>query len=111
MRFCRQGPSLVVRTPAKLNLFLEVRGRRPDGYHELETVMVSVDLFDTLRLSLNRTGSVSLVIRQVPASSVAQIPCDDRNLVLQAARLLAEHFCASTPAMDTGDFAPAPDHP
>jgi 4-diphosphocytidyl-2-C-methyl-D-erythritol kinase len=37
-----------VRCPAKLNLFLEVLGRRPDGYHELSTVMAPVGLFDTL---------------------------------------------------------------
>jgi 4-diphosphocytidyl-2-C-methyl-D-erythritol kinase len=37
-----------LRCPAKLNLFLEVLGRRPDGYHELSTVMVPVALYDTL---------------------------------------------------------------
>jgi 4-diphosphocytidyl-2-C-methyl-D-erythritol kinase len=41
---------LVLAAPAKLNLFLEVLGKRPDGYHALETLMVAVDLFDTLEL-------------------------------------------------------------
>lgn len=41
---------LIVRTPAKLNLFLELHGKRPDGYHELETVMIPVSRFDTLHL-------------------------------------------------------------
>ncbi len=40
--------SVRIRCPAKLNLFLEVLGRRPDGYHELSTVMAPVELFDTL---------------------------------------------------------------
>ena len=40
-----------VLAPAKLNLFLEVLGRRPDGYHEIETLMVTVDLFDTLAVT------------------------------------------------------------
>ncbi len=40
--------SVQLRCPAKLNLFLEVLGRRPDGYHELSTVMVPVGLYDTL---------------------------------------------------------------
>ncbi|HVE42105.1 MAG TPA: 4-(cytidine 5'-diphospho)-2-C-methyl-D-erythritol kinase [Planctomycetota bacterium] len=40
--------SVQLRCPAKLNLFLEVLGRRPDGYHELSTVMVPVALYDTL---------------------------------------------------------------
>jgi 4-diphosphocytidyl-2-C-methyl-D-erythritol kinase len=38
-------------TPAKLNLFLEIKGRRPDGFHELEMLMVPVSLFDTLYAS------------------------------------------------------------
>jgi 4-diphosphocytidyl-2-C-methyl-D-erythritol kinase len=43
------APRLVqLRCPAKLNLFLEVLGRRPDGYHELSSVMVPVALYDTL---------------------------------------------------------------
>ena len=37
-----------VLAPAKLNLFLEVLARRPDGYHEIESLMVTVDLYDTL---------------------------------------------------------------
>jgi len=40
-----------LRCPAKLNLFLEVLGRRPDGYHELSTVMAPVGLYDTLTIS------------------------------------------------------------
>jgi len=39
------------RCPAKLNLFLEVLGRRPDGYHELSTVMAPIDLTDTLEVT------------------------------------------------------------
>lgn len=42
-----------VRVPAKLNLFLAVRGRRPDGFHELVTVMQSVSLYDRLRVGFS----------------------------------------------------------
>ena len=45
---------------AKLNLYLGVRGLRPDGYHELETVFQAVDLCDLVSLSLHRQGGVSL---------------------------------------------------
>lgn len=46
------GPSVSVRVPGKLNLFLAVRGRRPDGYHELVTVLQTVSLFDVLQLGV-----------------------------------------------------------
>lgn len=46
--------------PAKLNLFLELLERRPDGYHELETVMIAVSLFDTVWVTPNKFGDVSL---------------------------------------------------
>ena len=41
---------MLLRAPAKLNLFLEVLGKRPDGYHEIRTVMVPVSLYDDVRL-------------------------------------------------------------
>src|SRR5262245_36583134 len=89
MRFRRQGPSLVVDTPAKLNLFLDVRGKRPDGYHELETLMVSIGLFDTLRFSPLRDGEVRLSIHDAGAGCPDLSEGPD-NLVRRAAALLAD---------------------
>ena len=60
MRFRRVGPSLVVHTPAKLNLFLELLGKREDGYHELETLMVAVDLIDTLTFTEEDSNDIRL---------------------------------------------------
>src|SRR5215470_5602081 len=54
------GPALVVRAPAKVNLFLEVLRRRDDGYHDLATLMVAVGLYDTLELREDPDGAVSL---------------------------------------------------
>ena len=73
---------LVLRTSAKVNLALEVLGKRSDGYHELSTVMQAVDLFD--RLTVERAETITL-----ETSNVA-LPTDDRNLVVRAARLLRE---------------------
>jgi len=73
---------LVLRTSAKVNLALEVLGRRSDGYHELSTVMQAVDLFDRLTVETAETITFE--------TSDAALPTDDRNLVVRAARLLRE---------------------
>ncbi len=46
--------------PAKVNLFLEVTGKRPDGYHEVQTLILAVDLFDTLEVRDDPAGDLSL---------------------------------------------------
>ena len=51
---------VVIAAPAKVNLFFEVLGRRPDGYHEVETLMVAVDLFDTLEVRDDPSGALTL---------------------------------------------------
>jgi 4-diphosphocytidyl-2-C-methyl-D-erythritol kinase len=67
--------------PAKLNLFLHVVGRRPDGYHLLQTAFRLIDLCDWLRFSPREDGTIRLA---KPVPGVA----DDENLVVRAARLL-----------------------
>ena len=54
------GPALLVRAPAKVNLYLEVLRRRDDGYHDLATLMVAVGLYDTLEFREESTDAVSL---------------------------------------------------
>jgi 4-diphosphocytidyl-2-C-methyl-D-erythritol kinase len=91
-----------VDTPAKLNLFLEVLGRRPDGFHELETVMVSIGLFDSLRFTPAADGTLSLSTRIAIADSkaapLAALGEDSDNLVLRAARALRDHAGSSSGA-------------
>jgi len=71
--------SLVVPAPAKLNLYLCVVGRRADGYHLLETLMVKLDLID--RLTFSRSGR-ELKLRVAGAD----LPTDEGNLVFRAAQ-------------------------
>ena len=66
---------------AKLNLSLDVTGRRPDGYHEMKTVMVSVSLCDELTLRLTDDGAVRA------QCSLPYVPTDGSNLACRAARL------------------------
>jgi 4-diphosphocytidyl-2-C-methyl-D-erythritol kinase len=83
MRILNQGKDFLrVEAPAKINLFLEVLGERPDGYHEIETVMQEVTLFDGISFTLDR----SLSLKQ------SGIRCGPKreNLVLKSARLLQE---------------------
>ncbi len=67
--------------PAKVNLSLRVHGRRPDGFHEVSSVLQTIDLCD--RLAIQRVGPRSPLRIEVPGGGA---PADDSNLVLQAAR-------------------------
>ena len=67
-------------SPAKINLFLQVTGKRPDGYHELFSLMCCLDLFDVIFL---QPGGQKI---EIDASN-SQIPLDETNLVHKAATL------------------------
>src|SRR5487761_2284835 len=67
----------------KVNLLLNILGRRPDGFHELETVMHPVRVFDQLTFSRAGTGIA------LPCN-LAELPTDSRNLVHRAAALFLD---------------------
>lgn len=71
-----------LRAPAKINWTLRVVGRRPDGYHELESLVAPVSLFDELELIDRDDGRVTI------ACDVPGVPTDERNLVCKAALAL-----------------------
>lgn len=73
--------SVVVFSPAKLNLLLAITGRRADGFHDLVSVVAPVKFGDTLRAEATTDGRFTLVCDD-PA-----VPCDETNLVLRAATL------------------------
>jgi 4-diphosphocytidyl-2-C-methyl-D-erythritol kinase len=60
MRSEQRADALVLWAPAKVNLFLEILGKRPDGYHELETLMVTVSLDDELVFKEESSGDILL---------------------------------------------------
>lgn len=85
---------VVVHAPAKLNLFLEALSKRADGYHEIETLMVPIDIFDTLYFREDPSGQVALVCRKASGvwgpggAQLGELPEGAENLVLRAVELL-----------------------
>src|SRR5262245_18311520 len=92
----RTSRGLVVRAPAKVNLFLEVLGKRPDGYHDLATLMVAVSLYDTLEFKEERAKATVLdVLPDLTAPAGADRPllsAGPDNLVRRAVDLLRRRF-------------------
>lgn len=74
---------MVIRSPAKINLYLEVLGERSDGYHDIETVFQKIGIYDTI--TLEKTGGEISVRSDSP-----EIPEGEGNLACIAARLLKE---------------------
>lgn len=75
--------SITVHAPAKLNLALDVTGRREDGYHTLRTVMQTIDWCDTVTVDLTADDAIHL-------SCDGGIPADERNIAYRAAALFRE---------------------
>lgn len=69
--------------PAKLNLFLYITGRRPDGYHNLQTLFQFLDYGDQLQITVDQSGSITLL---TPVAGVA----DADNLIVRAANMLKQ---------------------
>jgi len=74
--------------PAKINLFLRVTGRRPDGYHELDSVFVPISIYDQLDIELRPGYSASV---QLFCDSQS-VPAGERNLAFRAAREFLAEF-------------------
>jgi len=77
--------SIVINAPAKLNLFLKVLGRRPDGYHTIETLFEKIALFDSITLKKAPEG-IDVI------SGEKRLPGGEDNLAYRAARLLKETY-------------------
>lgn len=75
--------------PAKVNLTLHVTGRRADGYHLLDSLVIFADVGDRLRVAPGAGFTVT-------GPRAAGVPVDDSNLVLRAARLIPDHGLAIT---------------
>lgn len=97
------------RTPAKLNLFLELLSKRPDGYHEIETIMTAVNCYDTLRIDRSdRHDQIRLTTHWHPSpaywqqtlgpasTAILTIPDDETNLIYRAIAKMRATFGISS---------------
>lgn len=73
------------RAYAKINLTLDITGKRFDGYHTISSVMQSVDLYDTVTVSLLDYDATSVIVCDDPT-----VPCDIRNTAYKAAKLIQQ---------------------
>jgi 4-diphosphocytidyl-2-C-methyl-D-erythritol kinase len=72
--------SLHLRSPAKINLRLEILRKREDGYHELRTIFQKINLYDSLHFCLKRRRGISIKVDH------PSLPTDEKNLVYRAAQ-------------------------
>lgn len=98
MRVESRAGGYKVTVPCKINLFLEVLGKRSDGYHDLDTVMLAVSLCDELTFLPDRSGEFRLEVSFEDGHPLSDtdpawnVPGDERNLVVRAMRLLVDRL-------------------
>ncbi|MGG6797087.1 UNVERIFIED_CONTAM: 4-(cytidine 5'-diphospho)-2-C-methyl-D-erythritol kinase [Streptococcus canis] len=82
--------TIIERAPAKINLGLDIRGKRPDGYHDLSMVMVSVDLCDYVTVDHLNEDKI------IFTSNCPKMPVNQTNDVYKAAQLMKDRFQIKT---------------
>jgi 4-diphosphocytidyl-2-C-methyl-D-erythritol kinase len=97
MNVIRLATGVFVRAPAKLNLFFEVLAKRSDGFHEVETLMAPISLYDTLVASSRPDDSLSVHCRWAApgdgaqlSSALGALPNERANLAYRAVELLRD---------------------
>jgi 4-diphosphocytidyl-2-C-methyl-D-erythritol kinase len=81
-----------VKAPAKVNLAVDVLGRRPDGYHDVSLVLQAVSLYDTITVSSTDDDKITI------SCNDASIPCNESNIAYKAAK----RFFLQTGVKETG---------
>lgn len=79
---------ITVKAPAKINLTLDILGKRPDGYHNVAMVMQTVSLYDTVTVDFAEGEGDSIA---VTCPAYPDVPCDESNIVCKAARAFYQH--------------------
>lgn len=75
-----------LRAFAKINLGLDILGKRDDGYHDVRMIMQTIQMYDVLEIQKSETPGISLT------ANFPYVPCDEKNLAYKAAKLLMDEF-------------------
>ena len=75
-----------LRAMAKINLALDVLGKRPDGYHDVRMIMQTISMYDALDIQIKKEPGIEL------STNLPYVPADSRNLAYKAADLLMQEF-------------------
>ena len=78
--------SIELKSRAKINLSIDVLGKREDGYHLVEMIMQTIDLYDVIKI--RELSSDDIILK----SNSSDIPLDDNNIVYKAINLLKNKF-------------------
>lgn len=78
--------------PAKINLFLDILARRADGFHDLHTVFLAVDLCDVIHIEPTGVGTLGIEVLEIDGPYSAGIQADRKNLLSRAVDLFGEQF-------------------
>ena len=104
MDYLSSDAAIVIQTPAKLNLFLELLAKRPDGFHEIETLMTAINIYDRLYVTSLSEGQTQLTCRWASgmealtasrngndtAANLDTLPEGSDNIVWKAVELLRQ---------------------
>ena len=81
-----------IKTPAKINLSLEIIDKFPNGFHSISSVMQTVSLFDYLTFSLSETGKENQIIL---TGNSPKIPYDEKNIIYKVLKLYLDEIKAN----------------
>lgn len=79
--------TIKVKCPAKINLTLEILNKRDDGFHNIQSIMQTIDLFDFLTICIEPSENFEIKL----SGTSEEIPYNEKNLVYKALMLFAEH--------------------
>lgn len=84
--------SITINAYSKINLYLDVKGKRADGYHEMETVMHTISLCDIVTVSMNDSRDIAITCTDL------SVPCNEKNIAYKCAKA----FFDKTGILNTG---------